>query len=103
MEFEFGNKNLETLYTKGKHSKYRLQQGTLKKFSMRIQQIEAANTIHDFWKTPSLNFEKLEGHQNRYSIRVDKTYRLELEIDWSNEEKTVGKVFILELSKHYGD
>lgn len=103
MEFEFRNKNLEALYTKGKHSKYRLQQGTLNKFFMRIQQIEAANTIHDFWKTPSLNFEKLEGFQNHYSIRVDKIYRLELEIDWSNEEKTVGKVFILELSKHYGD
>ena len=30
-------------------------------------------------------------------------WRLEIEIDWENEEKTSGEIYILELSKHYGD
>ena len=69
---------------------------------MRIQQIEAAVTIHDLWKNPSLNFEHLES-KGIYSIRVDKGYRLEIIIDWQSDEKTVGKFIIRELSKHYGD
>lgn len=69
---------------------------------MRIQQIEAANDIYDLWKTPSLNFEKLEGYENKYSIRVDDQWRLEFYIEWQNKEKTKGIVSIVELSKHYG-
>jgi len=102
LEFEFRNKNLVKLYETGKSKKYRLQPAVLNKFFMRIQQIEAANTIHDLWETPSLNFEYLESEKT-YSVRVDKGYRLEIEISWLNEEKTIGKFFIKELSKHYGD
>ena len=102
MEIEFNNKELIKLYETGKSKKYRLQPGVLNKFSMRIQQIEAAITIHDLWKNPSLNFEHLKS-SNLYSIRVDKGYRLEIEIEWRNEEQTIGKFFIKELSKHYGD
>jgi len=29
-------------------------------------------------------------------------YRIEMEIDWENQEKTVGLVGIVELSGHYG-
>ncbi len=103
MEFEFKNKNLAVLYEKGKHRKYRLPEPVIKKFFMRIQQIEAARDIYDFWKTPALKFEKLQGYENRYSLRVDRGYRLEIEMEWWNDNKTVGKVLILELSKHYGD
>ncbi len=69
---------------------------------MRIRQIEAAATIHDLWKTPSLHFEKLSGME-MYSIRLDKKWRMELKIDWNNSEKTVGTVHIIEISVHYGD
>jgi len=102
LEFEFNNKELVKLYETGKSKKYRLQPAVLKKFYMRIQQIEAAVTIHDLWKNPSLNFEHLES-KGIYSIRVDKGYRLEIIIDWQSDEKTVGKFIIRELSKHYGD
>lgn len=100
LEFQFRNKELIKLYETGKAKKYKLQPGVLKKFFMRIQQIEAASTIHDLWKNPSLNFEYLKS-KGIYSIRVDKGYRLEIE--WINEEKTIGKFYIKELSKHYGD
>ncbi|MBU2446830.1 MAG: type II toxin-antitoxin system RelE/ParE family toxin [Bacteroidetes bacterium] len=102
MEFEIENKELLKLYKTGKSRKYRLQPAVLEKFFMRIQQIEAALTIYDIWNNPSLNFESLKG-TNRYSIRVDRKYRLEFEIDWHNEESTIGKFIIKELSKHYGD
>lgn len=103
MEFELQNRHLVELYEKGRSKKYRLQPGVLKKFFMRIQQIEAAQTIYDFWRTPSMNFEKLQGHENRYSMRIEDKFRLELEIEWKNEEKTIGKVLILDISCHYGD
>ena len=102
MEFDFSNKELIKLYETGKSKKYQLQPAVLKKFFMRIQQIEAAITIHDLWKNPSLNFEHLKS-EDVYSIRVDKKYRLEFTVDWQNDEKTIGKFIIRELSKHYGD
>lgn len=70
---------------------------------MRFEQLEAAIDIYDLWKTASLNFEKLEGSQSRYSVRLSKKWRLEMEIDWENKEKTKGTICIVEISKHYGD
>jgi len=52
---------------------------------------------------PPLHFEKLQGYKNRYSLRVTLKWRLEFEIEWKNEEKTIGKIYICELSQHYGD
>lgn len=102
MEYLFNNKHLNDLYHRGKSRKYKPPPSTLKKFFMRIQQIEAANDIYDLWKTPSLNFEKLKGYEDKYSIRVDDQWRLEFCIKWQNKEKTKGIVSIVELSKHYG-
>ena len=102
MEFEFKNKELIKLYETGKSKKYRFQPAVLKKFFMRIQQIEAAISLHDLWKNPSLNFEHLES-KGIYSVRVDKGYRLEIDIEWKNDEKTIGKFIILDFNKHYGD
>ena len=102
MEFDFNNKELKKLYETGKSKDYRLQPAVLKKFFMRIQQIEAAHSIHDLWKNPSLNFKHLES-KGIYSIRVDKSYRLEMNIAWLNDDKTIGKFYLQELSQHYGD
>ena len=70
---------------------------------MRISQLEAANNIYDLWQKPSVNFEKLPGFENRYSLRLDRKWRLEIEIEWENKEQTRGKVYIVEVSCHYGD
>ena len=103
MQIDFKNKHLIQLYQDGKSRKYPLPEEVLSKFFMRIQQLEAAATIHDLWKTPSLNFEKLQGYENKYSIRLDRKWRLEVEIIWEDREKTKGTVYIVEISKHYGD
>ena len=70
---------------------------------MRIQQLEASATIHDLWKTPSLKFEHLEGRYPPYSIKIDKGWRLEFDVDWLNEDKITGIIHICEISNHYGD
>jgi len=101
MEIRFGNKELEKLYTTGKSKKYRLPNDILDKFFARIQQIEAANSIFDLWNDKGLNFEKLQGTENSFSMRLKIKYRLEMEIDWKNKEMTIGDFIITEISNHY--
>lgn len=101
MEAYFTNKELEKLYTTGKSRKYPLQADVSRKFVMCVTKIMAAETIHDFWQDPALNFEKLYGTTNRYSMRLNRKYRLEMEIDWQNEVQTIGIVGIEDISNHY--
>ena len=103
MQFDFKNKNLIELYTQGRNKKYNLPGSVIKKFFMRIEQIESAASIHDLWKTPSVNFEKMRGHDNQYSLRLDKGWRMEIGIQWNNNEKTEGDVTIPDITRHYGD
>jgi proteic killer suppression protein len=101
MDFRFKNKDLEKLYTDGKSRKYRLSEDIIDKFFARIQQIEAANDIYDLWNDKGLHFEKLQGYESRYSMRLKLKYRLELIIEWQNTENTVGEFFIIDISDHY--
>jgi len=101
MEFWFDNKELEKLYTDGKSRKYRLPEDIIDKFFARIQQIEAAAEIYDLWNDRGLNFEKLQGYDNRFSMRLKNKYRLEVSINWLNAEKTIGEFAIVEVSNHY--
>jgi plasmid maintenance system killer protein len=102
MEWEFANKHLKDLYTKGVSKKFKFMDRKLcGKFVERVGRIEAAETIYDLREPPSMKFEALEGYENRFSIRVDGKHRLEFEIDFEDEEKTFGAVSILTVSKHY--
>jgi len=49
----------------------------------------------------SYKFEKLAGYNSRYSIRLNKKYRLEIEIEWIDNKHTIGIFGIDEISKHY--
>ena len=100
MQVKFGNKHLKELYTKGRSRKYKFQPYIAKKYALRIQQIEAADTIHDLWETASLNFEVYDDH---YSVRINQQYRIEIEIEWENEEATIGIFTIIDVTNHYGD
>lgn len=102
MEVFCNNKKLIKLYESGKSTKkYRLTQDIIDKFLMRVDTLESVTTIHDLWNHAALNFEKLKGAGNRYSIRLNKQYRLEVEIEWVNDEKTVGKIELLDITNHY--
>ena len=102
MDVDFKNKKLIELYEKGKCSKYKFVDGKLyRKFVEKINRLIAAIDIYDLRNPPSNHFEKLEGYKNRFSIRLGYKIRLEFEIDFENDEKTKGKIWILEISKHY--
>lgn len=102
MEIDFRNKNLIELYEKGRNRKYKFVDERLyTKFVEKINRIVAANDINDLRFPPSNHFEKLEGYKNRFSIRLDLKNRLEFEIDFDDDEKTRGKVWIIDISKHY--
>ena len=75
--------------------------GVPKKYVERIGRIEAAMTINDLREPPSMKFKKMEGFDNRFSIRINDQYRLEFEINFEDEEKTFGSVLILDASNHY--
>jgi plasmid maintenance system killer protein len=102
MQIEFSNKNLEKLYLTGENRKYNYPKNIIDKFILMIQKIEAAESIYDLMRWPSLRFERLGG-SNRFSISSNIKYRLEFEIDFEDDRKTRGKVKIMEYSKHYGD
>lgn len=101
MDWEIDDKNLLGLYEMGTAKKYRLPPGLAEKFVDRVNRIDAAVDIHDLRDPPSMNFEKLRGSSNRFSLRLNRQYRLELEIDFEDREKTRGKVRVLKISKHY--
>lgn len=102
MEWDFADRHLIDLYEKGRSKKYKfVDKAMAKKFVDRVGRIEAAETIYDLREPPSMKFEALEGYENRFSIRVDGKHRLEFEIDFEDDEKTVGVVSILTISKHY--
>ena len=101
MNFTFRNKELEKLYVTGKSKKLKLPNDIIEKFFARLQQIEAANDIYDLWNDKGLNFKKLTNTENSYSMRLKIKYRLEMDINWSNNELTIGDFVITDISNHY--
>jgi toxin HigB-1 len=101
VRYHFSNRKLKELYEKGRCKKYKLDKNVITDFIWLVNVIEAAKDIYDFWEQPALKFEKLQGFENRYSFRINKKYRLEVDIDWEDEKQTVGIVGIDEISKHY--
>jgi plasmid maintenance system killer protein len=102
MDWEFANKHLLDLYTKGSSKKFKFMNRKLcSKFVERVGRIEAAETIYDLREPPSMEFEALKGYTNRFSIRLDIKHRLEFEIEFEDEKKTFGAVTVITVSKHY--
>jgi plasmid maintenance system killer protein len=100
LDVHINDKELEKLYESGKSKKLKLRQDIIEKFFATIQKIDAAKNIYDLWNDPSLNFEKYKKH---YSMRLTGKYRLEMEIKWMNEERTIGEFHLFAISSHYGD
>ena len=97
------NRELEKLYTTGKSRKLKLPEHVIGKFFATVQKFEAAVSIHDLLSDKGLNFEKLGGFKNRYSVRLSGKYRLEMEMKWEDDEHTTGRAFLQTISNHYGD
>jgi len=101
MEVIFKNEHLQELYTSGKSSKYKkVPAQVVRKLPLTVRILQQIKVIQDIWKYPGYNFEKLEG-TNQYSVRLDRTWRLIMEIDWTNDEKTIGIIGLEDLTHHY--
>ncbi|MDD3378302.1 MAG: type II toxin-antitoxin system RelE/ParE family toxin [Candidatus Riflebacteria bacterium] len=98
MDFEIEKKELIELYTTGKSKK--LPPGIAEKFADRIERIRASVTIDDLRVPPSMNFEKMQGHDNTFSIRLNQKYRMIFRVEFADEEMKTGKVFIKEIWDH---
>jgi len=100
MEFEIVNKDLKELYTTGKAKKLRLPPGIAEKFVERVLRIKAAVTIDDLRIPPSMNFEKMHGVKDTFSIRLNQQYRLIFAIEFADVTKKTGKVLITDIWDH---
>ena len=100
MDVYINDKEIEKLYVTGKSKKLKLRPEIIDKFFATIQKIDSAKDIYDLWNDPALNFEKYKKH---YSVRLSNKYRLEMEVKWLNEDKTVGEFSLFTISNHYGD
>ena len=101
MEVIINDKELIKLYEKGESRKLRLPRDVIDKFFATVQKIESATTIYDLWNDKGLNFEKLKGSKSRYSMRLSGKYRLEAEVEWTDNKNTIGIFSIEEISNHY--
>lgn len=99
MRYYFADKRLERLYLRGSGSE-RYPQGVAEAFIKRVRSIEAAMDERDLRAFKSLHFEKLQGEKDRYSVRLNKAWRLILTLEKDNDGNIV---VIIEINKHYGD
>ena len=104
MEVDFLNKDLEELYTKGRSKKYKeVPLNIVQKMVRAVEVLKSSSSIQEIWKFPAYKFEKLQGN-DRYSMRMNIVWRLELTVKWIDEKKVHVEIINLEdLTKHYGD
>ncbi len=102
MEIVFPNKKLLALYESGSGRPLRLEGRVVDSFFEVVAILEAAKDIHDLWSRPSLNFKRLQGYKDRYSARLDRKWRLEMSIRWTDLTMTIGIIGLEEISNHYG-
>lgn len=98
------NKDLEELYTKGRSKKYKeVPLNIVQKMVRAVEVLKSSSSIQEIWKFPAYKFEKLQGN-DRYSMRMNIVWRLELTVKWIDEKKVHVEIINLEdLTKHYGD
>ena len=96
MDVEFDNDDLDRLETDAQFSAG-LSNEIVRAFRMRMQQIRAAVDARDFYASKAMHFEKLKGDRSgQYSIRLNKQWRLILELRGEHPCKIVGIVEIVD-------
>jgi toxin HigB-1 len=88
MDVEFADDELREMYTNPKY-KGRYSQPIVRSFRKRIQFIVAAPDERDLYAWRSLHFEKLEGRGEQRSIRLNKQWRLIVELVGEGAKKAL--------------
>jgi toxin HigB-1 len=89
MEVRFVNSELESMEPKdGPTGNY--ADTAVNGFRKAMRFIRSAADERDFWSMRSLNFEKLKGDRShQYSLRLNKQWRLIVEIEKGNPKNTI--------------
>jgi len=96
MEVEFDDDDLDRLETDAQFTAG-LSQEVVRAYRQRLQQIRAAADERDFMALKSLHYEKLKGNRvGQHSIRLNKQWRLVLEIRGDHPCKVVGIIEIVD-------
>lgn len=99
MDVVIEDKYLADLVNKdGKRGKPKFPAEIEAAFKRRIFQLRSVVNIHDLRKIKSLHFEKLSGVNDRYSIRVNISWRIILRIESNG---TIQVLYVEELNNHY--
>ena len=88
MDYDLEDDDLRRLLTEGKFTGG-YSQAIVKAFRKRMQLIEAATDERDFYALKSLHFEKLEGREGQRSMRLNKQWRLIVELVEEGKTKRV--------------
>lgn len=80
--------------------KPRFDTTVIKQFVAKVNILKNAQNSHALRSFKSLNFEKLEGYDNLYSVRVNRRYRIEFRLE-DDKITFLEVVFIEVLSNHY--
>jgi proteic killer suppression protein len=95
---------LRELYENGKTSdkKHRFQPDIVKRYKDRINILIKVSSKEELYPIKSLHFEALVGNkQGKFSIRVNKQYRIEFTLSENFEQSVLTICNIVELSNHY--
>lgn len=101
MLVRFRNSKLEKIYQGKITGKTAYSKEVITQFKKTVLKLEQADNTSQLQQFRSLNFEALKGdRKGLYSVRVNKQYRLEFEIE--NDTIKLSEIILIEdLSKHY--
>ena len=80
MHFRFKDDKLRLLWMEGRNA-HKLPVEAIHGFARAIGHIRAASDIRYFYNIKSLHFEKLLGRTEQYSLRLNKQWRLIVELE----------------------
>jgi len=96
MDVEFDDDNLDRLETDAQFTTGHSQE-IVSAYRRRMQQIRAFRDERDFYALKALHFEKLKGNrEGQHSVRLNKQWRLVLEIRGEHPCKVIGIVEIVD-------
>lgn len=97
MRFQFENSGLEELYYEEKGAEA-YPDYVVTAFFKKIQTIKAATNENDLRALKGNHFEKMEGKENKYSMRLNLQYRLIFSLE---KDGGCTIISIKEISNHY--
>ena len=101
MKVLFANEHLKRLYEEGQEKPNKYPPGIIDRYIRRIDALRSADTFNDLYKLKSLKFEKI-GNNDKYSMRINDQYRLEMTYETQKDGTTQINVFVIrDITKHY--